>query len=55
MKVISAYQLLLDVINTKKLSKEDILNKIDVFFIAGRINQEEYTALIEKVKEVYGE
>ena len=55
MNVISAYQLLLDVINTKKLTKEDILNKIDVFYVAGRITEEEYKALIDKVKEVYGE
>ena len=49
----TTYQMISDVIELKKLSKEDILKKLDVFLLASRITSEEYQSLINKVNEIY--
>lgn len=49
----SIYKLLSDVIELKKLSKEDILNKLDVFLLADRITKDEYQSLVTKVHQYY--
>ena len=51
--LISAYKLISDVIDTKKVSKEEILDKLDVFLLANRITKEEYQELINKINVVY--
>ncbi len=53
MSNISTYKLVCDVIETKKLSKEDLLNRLDVFFLAGRLTKKEYNDLLDKIKVVY--
>ena len=51
--MISAYTLISNVIDMKKLSKEDILAKLDVFLLANRISKDEYKDLVTKVTQVY--
>jgi len=50
----SAYNLISDVIDMKKLPKDELLRKLDVFMLTGRITEEEYQELIGKVDQVYG-
>ena len=52
---ISAYAIVSDVIGAKKLSKEEILEKLDIFLLANRITKDEYKELITKVNTVYDE
>ena len=52
---ISTYNLVSDVIDTKKLSKEDILDKLDVFLLTNRITKEEYKELVQKAASVYAD
>ena len=51
--MLSAYELISDVIDAKKLDKEEVLEKLDVFLFANRISKDQYTDLINKVKNVY--
>lgn len=43
------YNLLLNLINAGKYEKEDMLNKIDVFFAFDRITVEQYQELLEMI------
>lgn len=43
------YNLLSNLINANKYEKEDMTNKLDVFFTFSRITQEQYQELLEKV------
>lgn len=43
------YNLLLNLINAGKYEKEDMLNKIDVFFVFDRITVEQYQELLELI------
>ena len=43
------YNLLLNLINAGKYEKEDMLNKIDVFFAFDRITVEQYQELLELI------
>lgn len=43
------YNLLLNLINAGKYEKEDMLNKIDVFFTFDRITVEQYQELLELI------
>lgn len=43
------YNLLLNLINAGKYEKEDMLNKIDVFFTFDRITLEQYQELLELI------
>lgn len=49
----SAYKLISDVIETKRLSKEDLLNKLDVLFFANRVSKDEYEDLHARIENVY--
>lgn len=51
--VISAYDLIINVIESKKLTKEDLLDKLDVFLLANRITKDEYKDLIAKIEQAY--
>ena len=48
---------LLDNLITKKFyeNKEEIQNKLDVFYVMSKITDEEYTTLTLKVEEIYKE
>ncbi len=50
---ISTYKLVCDVIETKKVGKEDLLNRLDVFLLAGRLTKDEYNDLVNKIKVAY--
>ena len=50
---VSAYEIMNNVIDAKKLDKEDLLGKLDVFLLAGRITKDEYQELIKKIQQVY--
>ncbi len=43
------YNLLNNLINAGKYEKEDMTNKLDVFFTFDRISAEQYQELLEKV------
>lgn len=43
------YNLLKNLINAGKYEKEDMLNKIDVFYTFDRVTTEQYQELLEKV------
>lgn len=49
--IISAYDLIVNVIETKKLTKEDLLEKLDVFLLANRITKEEYKDLVARIEQ----
>ena len=51
--IISAYDLIINVIESKKLTKEDLLDKLDVFLLANRITKEEYKDLITRIEQAY--
>ena len=50
---INTYKLVCDVIETKKVSKEVLLSRLDVFLLAGRLTTDEYNDLVAKVKVAY--
>ncbi|WP_353096261.1 hypothetical protein [Tissierella praeacuta] len=45
------YNLLKNLIDAGKYEKEDMTNKLDVFFAFDRINTEQYQELLEKVNQ----
>ena len=51
--IISAYDLIINVIESKKLTKEDLLDKLDVFLLANRISKEEYKDLVTRIDQAY--
>ncbi|KEI09289.1 hypothetical protein Z957_05125 [Clostridium sp. K25] len=43
------YKILKDLIEAKHYKKEDMANKLNVFYAFNQINSEEYTQLMDKV------
>lgn len=48
-----AYKTMKTLINAKRGTREDMLNKCDVFFAMGRITESQYKELIELIDENY--
>ena len=44
---------MISIIDLGKLSKEEILEKADVFYAANRLNSEEYSEIVELVNKKY--
>ena len=47
-----AYKLMISLINLKRNSKEDLLNKADVYYAAGRLTDAEYAELVERIESM---
>lgn len=45
-----AYKLMISLINLKRNTKEDLLNKADVYYAAGRLTDTEYSDLVERIE-----
>ena len=48
------FKVLQNLIKNKRYSKEDILNRVDVFIAYNRITEEQYAELMNLIDEVYG-
>lgn len=46
-------ELLTDIIENQKVSKEEILNKLDVFLLVNRITKDEYKEFVSLVGSIY--
>lgn len=44
-----AYKLMISLINLKRTSKEELLNKADVFYAAGRLSDSEYAEIVARI------
>lgn len=47
-----AYKLMISLINLKRNSKEDLLNKADVYYAAGRLTDTEYAEIVERIESM---
>lgn len=46
-----AYKLMIKLIANGKTSKEELLNKADVYYAAGRLTDEQYTEVVRLIGE----
>lgn len=46
-----AYKLMIKLIANGKLSEEELLNKADVYYAAGRLNDEQYEEVVKLITE----
>ena len=49
----SIKELLADIIDHKRVSKTEILEKLDVFLLVNRITKDEYKEYVQRVNDVY--
>lgn len=53
--MVSAYNLMKNIIKSKKMTADYCYSKINTFFAVGALTEEQYTELAALIKELYGE